>query len=354
MSIRVGINGFGRIGRSFLRIVTESPELGVSVVAINDLAAPETLAYALKRDTIRGQFRGTVEAVRDCLVVNGHEIRVSKVADPAQIPWDEASVDVVLESTGRFRSGDMARRHLQSGHVRKVIVSASAEEPDAFIVWGVNEHTYDPSRHDVISPASCGVNALAVMAKVLQANFGLHNVDTTVVLASQGWQKIHDSFTGTSRDDPRLGRSMGQNIIPHPHVVGELLTTVLPQLGEIRYSYYVAPTPIGSLAILSGVAEQPVSVDAVNRCMAQAARGSLMGVLGYDDLPTVSSDVRDNPASCLFDSTSTQVTSSGGVKVMGWFDGEWGFANRLVDLVRLVGDVQASVPSKEVGSSARS
>jgi glyceraldehyde 3-phosphate dehydrogenase len=337
MAIRVGINGFGRIGQTFLRVAISQLELDVEVVAINDIAPIDTLAYSLKKDTIRGNFNGTIEAVSDVLIVNGKPIRVFKGAEPANIPWHEAAVDVVVESTGAFRTGAAARAHITKGGVRKVVISASADDPDAFLVYGANEKQYDPDRHHVISPASCGVNALAMMAKVLFDSFAIYDVSTTVVLAAQGWQKIHDAVSHTSRNDPRLGRSMSQNIIPHSHVVGDLLTTALPGLGKVLYSYYVVPTPIGSLALLSAKTDEPISVARVNQAMREAATGYMKGLLDYDDDPIVSSDVKGNSASCLFDPSNTQTTSGGGIKVMGWFDGEWGFSSRLVDLVRLVG-----------------
>jgi glyceraldehyde 3-phosphate dehydrogenase len=342
MSIKVGINGFGRIGQAFLRILASSPDVGVEVVAINDVGAIDTLAYSLTYDSIRGRFDGSIVVEDNDLIINDRRIRVFASADPAHIPWGDVGVDVVLEATGRFRKNDDARAHITHGGARKVIVSASADNPDAFLVWGANEETYNPTMHHVVSPASCGVNALAVMAKVLSDAFGLHAVNTTVVLAAQGWQKIHDTVQATSRDDPRLGRSASVNIIPHTYVAGDLLATALPQLGDVRYSYYVVPTPIGSLAILAGQTHRPVQAEEVNRVMRQAAEGRLKGVLDYDHNLTVSSDVTGNPASCLFDPTGTQTTPDGGLKVMGWFDGEWGFASRLINLAKLVGTHEAA------------
>jgi glyceraldehyde 3-phosphate dehydrogenase len=176
------------------------------------------------------------------------------------------------------------------------------------------------------------------MAKVLLDRFGLHSVSTSVVLAVQGWQKVQDSIIGASRDDPRLGRANGESIIPHNYVVGDLVRVALPQIGELRYSFYCVPTPVGSLAELSGHTDRPVSAEEVNRAMAEAAAGSLRGLLAYDPDPTVSIDVKNNPASCLFDPSGTQTTGDGGIKVRGWFDNEWGFSNRLLDLARLVGN----------------
>jgi glyceraldehyde 3-phosphate dehydrogenase len=336
VTVRVGINGFGRIGQTILRIASAKQTHDIEIVAINDIATIEKLVYSFKKDSIRGDFSGTIDIADDHIIVNGTKIRIFNAADPAAIPWAEADVDVVIDATGKFRSGNDARVHITHGGARKVIISASADTPDAFLVYGANEKTYDPDRHDVISPASCGVNALSVMARVLVDSFGLHSADTTVILAAQGWQKIHDSVSGTSRDDPRLGRSVSQNIIPHPHVVGDLVTTAIPELGPICYSYYVVPTPIGSMASLAGQTARPVTVDEVNQAMKTAASGALNGILGYDADHTVSSDVKGNGVSCLFDPTATQTTPQGGVKVMGWFDGEWGFASRLIDLVRLV------------------
>jgi glyceraldehyde 3-phosphate dehydrogenase len=338
VSVALGINGFGRIGRSITRIVSAAPGSGVTVAAVNDVAPVDKLAYALRRDSIRGSFAGTVAARPGQLIVNDHPIRAFSQPRPERIPWADAGVDVVIEATGRFRSGAEARLHITHGGARKVVISASADSPDAFLVYGVNDADYDPVKHDVVSPASCGVNALTIMAKVLLDRFGLRFVSTSVVLATQGWQKVQDSLLGTSRDDPRLGRAGGESIIPHNYVVGDLVRVALPRLGEVRYSYYCVPTPVGSLAELSGVTGRPVSVEDVNRAMAEAAAGPLRGILAYDPDPTVSVDVKNNPASCLFDPSGTQTTADGGVKIRGWFDNEWGFSHRLLDLARLVGN----------------
>ena len=338
MSVAIGINGFGRIGRCLTRIVAAHPDPGVTIAAINDVAAADRLAYGLRRDSIRGTFPGTVTARGGQLVVNDRSIRVFNHAQPERIRWAEAGVDVVIEATGRFRSGDAARRHITHGGARKVVISASADAPDAFLVVGANQRTYDPDRHDVVSPASCGVNALTIMAKVLLDRFGLHSVSTSVMLALQGWQKVHDGLVGTSRNDPRLGRASGDSIIPHNYVVGDLVREILPGIGDMMFSYYCVPTPVGSLAELAGRTAEPVSVEEVNRAMAEAAAGPLRGILGYDPDPTVSIDVKNNPASCLLDPSGTQVTPDGAVRVRGWFDNEWGFSHRLLDLARLVGD----------------
>lgn len=338
MSVALGINGFGRIGRSITRIVSASAAAaGVTIAAVNDIAAVDKLAYGLRRDSIRGTFAGTVTARPDLLIVNDHPIRAFHQPHPERIRWADAGVDVVIEATGRFRTGAEARAHITHGGARKVVISASADNPDAFLVYGANHTDYDPAKHDVVSPASCGVNALTVMAKVLLDRFGLRFVSTSVVLATQGWQRVHDTVVGTSRDDPRLGRAAGESIIPHNFVVGDLIRVVLPRLGPIRYSYYCVPTSVGSLAELTGVTDRPVGVEEVNRAMAEAAAGPLRGILAYDPDPIVSIDVKNNPASCLFDPSGTQATADGGVKVRGWFDNEWGFSHRLLDLARLVG-----------------
>jgi len=350
MSVSIGINGLGRIGRSITRIVAQTGDSGISIAAVNDLASTEKMAYGLRRDSIRGAFPGTVTTRADHLVVNDHAIRVFHHPRPERIPWADAGVDVVIEATGRFRASTTARTHITHGGARKVVISASADDPDAFLVYGANHHIYDPAEHDVVSPGSCGVNALTVMAKVLLDRFGLRSVNTSVVLAIQGWQKVQDSVVGTSREDPRLGRATGESIIPHNYVVGDLVRVALPEIGEMRYSYYCVPTPIGSLAELSGQTDRPVSVEQVNRAMAEAATGPLRGILAYDPDPTVSIDVKNNPASCLFDPSGTQTTADGGVKVRGWFDNEWGFSNRLLDLARLVGE-SSPVASRRVSWS---
>jgi glyceraldehyde 3-phosphate dehydrogenase len=350
VSVTIGINGFGRIGRSLTRIVHAIPNPGITIAAVNDLATADKLAYGLRRDSIRGPFPGTVVARPDQLVVNDRPIREFNQQQVDRIPWADADVDVVIEATGRFRQGAIARRHITHGGARKVVISASADDPDAFLVYGANHHTYDPIRHDVVSPASCGVNALTIMAKVLLDRFGLHAVNTSVVLSIQGWQKAQDMMIGASRDDPRLGRAAAESIVPHNYVIGDLVQRVLPRIGDVLFSYYCVPTPIGSLAELSGRIDRPVRVEEVNRAMAEVAAGPLRGVLAYDPDPTVSIDVKNSPASCLFDPSGTQVTRDGRIKVRGWFDNEWGFSHRLLDLARLVGDRRMS--GTEADSSA--
>jgi glyceraldehyde 3-phosphate dehydrogenase len=352
VSVTIGINGFGRIGRCLTRIVSAQPEGDVEIAAINDLATSDRMAYGLRRDSIRGTFPGTVTARPDHLVVNDRAIRTFSQPRPDRIPWADAGVDVVIEATGQFRSGDLARRHITHGGARKVVISASADAPDAFLVCGANHRTYDAERHDVVSPASCGVNALTVMAKVLYDRFGLSSVSTTVALAIQGWQKVHDGLIGASRNDPRLGRATGESIIPHNYVIGDLVQQVLPGIGDIMYSYYCVPTPIGSLAEIAGRTDRPVPVEEVNRAMAEAAAGPLRGVLAYDPDPTVSIDVKNNSASCLFDPSGTQTTAGGGIKVRGWFDNEWGFSHRLLDLARLVGNHTATPSAVRAGHAS--
>src|SRR3954453_10081938 len=337
MSVSIGINGLGRIGRSITRIVAAAGDSGISIAAVNDLASTEKMAYGLRRDSIRGAFPGTAVARADHLVVNDHAIRAFHHERPERIPWADAGVDVVIEATGRFRAGTAARTHITHGGARKVVISASADDPDAFLIYGANHHIYDPAEHDVVSAGSCGVNALTVMAKVQLDRFGLRSVNTSVMLSVQGWGKTQDTVVGTSREDPRLGRATGESIIPHNYVVGDLVRVALPAIGEMRWSYYCVPTPVGSLAELTGQVDRPVDMEKVNRAMAEAAGGPLRGVLAYDPDPTVSIDVKNNPASCLFDPSGTQATADGGVKVRGWFDNEWGFSHRLLDLTRLVG-----------------
>ncbi|WP_229072312.1 type I glyceraldehyde-3-phosphate dehydrogenase [Actinoplanes sp. DH11] len=351
MTVAIGINGLGRIGRSLTRIVAAMPQPGVEIAAVNDIASTEKMAYGLRRDSLRGAFPGTVTARGEYLVVNDHAIRTYHHERPDRIPWAEEGVDVVIEATGLFRAGTAARSHITYGGARKVVISASADDPDAFLVFGANHDSYDPALHDVVSPASCGVNALTVMAKVLLDRFGLRSVHTSVMLATQGWQRVQDAVVGTSRDDPRLGRATAESIIPHNHVVGDLVRIALPEIGEMRYSYYCVPTPIGSLAEISGQTDRPVTAEEINRAMAEAAAGPLRGILAYDPDPTVSIDVKNNPASCLFDPSGTQTTADGGVKVRGWFDNEWGFSNRLLDLARLVGE-RLPVSSSQVSWSA--
>ena len=337
VSVAIGINGFGRIGKTLVRIVSASQQAGVTVAAINDVSDIGKLAYGLRRDSLRGNFPGTVGVTADQLIVNDVPIPVFNCPDPASIPWAKAGAEVVIDATGKFRSGDVARDHIIHGGARKVIISASADDPDAFLVVGANDDTYDPARHDVVSPASCGVNALSVMARVLLDRFGLHEVHTCVVLAIQGWQKAQGAVIDTSRGDPRLGRSAAINIIPHDHVVGDLLRVALPELGEITYSYYCAPTPIGSLAELVGRAGRPVTVAEINAAMVDASRNELRGLLHYDPDPPVSADVRGDLGAGRVEQAGRRVAADGRIKVRGFFDNEWGFSHRLLDLARLMG-----------------
>jgi glyceraldehyde 3-phosphate dehydrogenase len=336
VSVSIGINGLGRIGQALMRIISTEAREDIYVAAINDIAPVEKMAYALRRDSIRGRFDGTIDHAPGKLIVNEVPIPVFNHACPTLIPWKCAGADVVIDATGRFRDGAIARQHITHGGARKVIISASAINSDAILVYGANHHTYDPARHDVISPASCGVNALSVLARALLDRFDLREVHTCVVLPIQAWQKTQDSVVGTSHDDPRLGRSAA-NLIPHDHVAGNLLQVALPELGELTYSYYCAPTQVGALAEFVAHVGRPVSVAEVNEALADAADGPLRGVLHYDTEPTVSSDVAGDPASCLVDPSGTQVTADGRIKVRGFFDNEWGFAHRLLDLACLVG-----------------
>lgn len=337
MSVKIGINGFGRIGQAYLRILSEQSQQEIEVVAINDIAPIEDLAYSLKHDSLRGSFPGEIGIVgENILTVNGRPILVLRQPNPAALRWADAGVEIVVEATGALRGGDLARQHITHGGAKKVLFSASADSPDVFVVYGVSDDMYDPTAHTLVSPSSCGVNALAVLAKPLVESFGLRDASSITVLAAQGWQKIHDSVAHTSRHDPRMGRSAALNIIPHLYVRSELLPLAVPLLGDVMSSVYVAPVPIGSMVILDGRLERAASAEAVNKVLADAAAGPLAGILGYAADPSVSSDAKNQPFSCMVDPTCTVVMPDGRVRVTGWFDGEWGFGNRLVDLTKLM------------------
>ena len=337
--MRVGINGFGRIGRAYLRLAMQTP--GLEVVAVNDLAeSTENLAYSLRTDSIRGAYPGHVTASRGSMLVDDVSIRIFSASTPTEIPWHEAGVDLVIESTGAYRTRPAAAPHITHGGAKKVILSAYTESPDALLVCGINERTYDPGRHHVLSPTSCGVNALAPMARVLADTFGgISHVSAVLIMAQKSWQQVHDAVARTASADVLLRRACSQNIVPYRHPFGDQLEAVMPEIGPVLQSFWLAPAPVGSVAVLQGVAREPITVSAVNEAMAAAATaGSLSKVLACAEWPVVTTDVVGRPVSCLFDPLGTEVTSDGRFSVTGLFDNEWGFAQRLIDLSLLVSE----------------
>jgi len=328
---RIGINGMGRVGRTFLRIAARSSDL--EVVAVNDLVDITTLARLIRRDSTFGPFPEDVEvASDDTLLVAGHKVVVSGFAYPHEIPWGSHGVDVVVESTGRFRTRDLARGHLESG-ARKVVISAPGKGVDATLVVGVNDTTYDPDRHHVVSNASCTTNCVAPMVKVLHEAFGVERGLMTTVHAYTNDQNLLDG----PHQDTRRARAAAVNIIPTTTGAAKAVGAVLPEIaGRLDGVALRVPVVDGSLVDLAVLVERHATTEEVNAAFqAAAASGPLAGILRYETEPLVSCDVIQDPASCVLDAALTQATGRL-VKVFGWYDNEWGYTSRLADLARLV------------------
>ena len=340
MTVRVAINGFGRTGRAAFRAALESGA-DIDWAAINDLADPPMLAQLLKYDTVYGRFDGTVEAVDGAVLVNGEKIFTPTESDPARLPWDALGVDVVIESTGRFRTRADAAKHLQAG-AKKVIVSAPAKEPDVTVVLGVNFDMYDADQHDIVSNASCTTNCLAPVAKVLHDAIGIRHGVMTTVHAYTGDQMLLDG----PHKDYRRARSAAANLVPTSTGAAKAIGLVVPELvGKIHGFAVRVPVPTGSLIDLTVELEQPTSVDEVNDLFAaRADTGELAGILRYSEEPLVSSDIVKSPYSSIFDAPLTTVVDGTQLKIVAWYDNEWGYSNRLVELAqRVLAPVRAHV-----------
>ncbi|MET8092314.1 type I glyceraldehyde-3-phosphate dehydrogenase [Micromonospora sp. NPDC005220] len=331
MTIRVGINGFGRIGRNFFRAVLAS-DADVEVVAVNDLTDNGTLAHLIKYDSILGRLPYEVKATADEITVGGKTIKAYAEKDPSKLPWGEVGADVVIESTGFFTDGTKARAHIDGG-AKKVIISAPAKNEDVTVVMGVNHDTYDPAKHTIISNASCTTNCLAPMAKVLHDTFGIqHGLMTTIHAYTQD-QNLQDA----PHSDLRRARAAALNIVPTSTGAAKAIGLVLPDLkGKLDGYALRVPIPTGSVTDLTVNVGRETTVDEVNAALKAAADGPLKGILVYNEDPIVSTDIVTDPASCIFDAPLTKVVGNQ-VKVVGWYDNEWGYSNRLVDLVKLVG-----------------
>lgn len=331
MTIRVGINGFGRIGRNFFRAALDQGA-DIEIVAVNDLGDTATTAHLLKYDTILGRLKAEVSHTADSITVDGHTIKVLSERNPADIPWGELGVDIVIESTGIFTKAADAKKHLDGG-AKKVIISAPASDEDITIVMGVNNEKYDPAKHNIISNASCTTNCVAPMAKVLDENFGIVKGLMTTVHAYTNDQRILDF----PHKDLRRARAAAENIIPTSTGAAKATALVLPQLkGKLDGIAMRVPVPTGSVTDLVIELEREVTKDEVNAAFQKAAEGQLKGILEYTEDPIVSSDIVNWPASCTFDSSLTMAQGKQ-VKVIGWYDNEWGYSNRLVDLTVFVG-----------------
>ena len=331
MTIRVGVNGFGRIGRNFWRAVQAGGDESIEIVAVNDLTDNATLAYLLKYDSVLGRLSEDVRAAGDSIRVGDKTIRALEERDPAALPWGDLGVDIVVESTGRFTNAEDARKHITAG-AKKVIISAPAKDEDFTIVMGVNDDRYDPAAHTIISNASCTTNCVAPMAKVLLENFGIVKGLMTTIHAYTNDQVILDF----PHKDLRRARAAGLNIIPTTTGAAKATALVLPELeGKMDGLAMRVPVPDGSVTDLVVEVERDVTKDEVNAAYRAAAEGALKGYLHYTEDPIVSSDIVGSPASCTFDSPLTMVFGNQ-VKVVGWYDNEWGYSHRLADVVRLV------------------
>ena len=331
MTSKIGVNGFGRIGRNFFRAVRKQ-QLDIDFVGVNDLGDAATLAHLLKYDSVHGRYPGSVEVGGSGLIVDGDELRVLAERDPANLPWKELGAEIVIESTGLFTDRERAASHLEAG-AQKVLISAPAKGEDITIVMGVNDDAYDPETHHVISNASCTTNCVAPMAKVLDETFGIEQAFMTTVHAYTNDQNLLD----LPHKDLRRGRAAAVNIVPASTGAAKATSLVLPQLkGRMDGAALRVPVPDGSVTDLVATVRRETSVEEVNAAFAAAAAaGPLAGRLVYTEDPIVSSDIVGSDASCTFDSLSTMVMGPV-VKILGWYDNEWGYSNRLVDLAQLV------------------
>ena len=334
MAIKVGINGFGRIGRLLYRAAIER-NANIDFVAINDLADAATNAHLLKYDSVHGRFSGSVEVKDGNLVVCGKELKVLSERDPSKLPWKDLGVYLAVESTGIFRTNAQASMHLQAG-AKKVLISAPSPDPDITVVLGVNDQLYDPMKHNILSNASCTTNCLAPVTKVLADSFGLEKAFMTTVHSYTNDQKVQDLV----HKDLRRARAAAVNIIPTSTGAAKAIGLVLPSCsGKMNGMAMRVPTADGSIVDLTALLSKDVSVEEVNAAMKQASEGPLKGIMDYTEDPIVSTDVLHTTCSAIFDAQATMVMGdkSNFVKVLAWYDNEWGFSNRMVDFIELVG-----------------
>lgn len=330
MAVKVGINGFGRIGRIVYRAALENP--AIDVVAVNDLADAKTNAHLLKYDSVHGTFRGSVEAKDGEIVVNGKSVKVLSEKDPAAIPWKDLGVDIVIESTGVFTNAEKAAGHLKGG-AKKVIITAPAKGEDITIVMGVNEKSYDPVKHNIISNASCTTNCLAPVAKVVHENFTITRGLMTTVHSYTNDQRTLDLM----HKDLRRARAAGLSIIPTTTGAAKAVGKVLPELnGKLNGFAMRVPTPNVSVVDLVADVAKPTSVEEVNAALKAAAEGPLAGILAYTEEPLVSKDFNGDPHSAIVDALSTMVMDETMVKVIAWYDNEWAYSVRVVDLAAYI------------------
>ena len=330
MAVKVGINGFGRIGRNFFRAAYKDPSL--QIVAVNDITDAKTLAHLLKYDSVHGRFEASVEVKENAIVVNGKEVQVLSCKDAADLPWAKLGVEIVIESTGRYTDRDGAGKHLAAG-AKRVIISAPAKGEDATFVMGVNEKTFDPAKHFILSNASCTTNCLAPVAKVLLDTFGIERGLMTTIHSYTNDQKILD----LPHKDLRRARAAGMSMIPTTTGAAKAVSLVIPELkGRLDGMAIRVPTPNVSVVDLTAELSSSATAEEINAAMKKASEGSMKGVLQYVDEPLVSIDFNHDPASSCFDALSTKVIGGKMVKVLSWYDNEWGYSCRLVDLAKYV------------------
>ncbi len=334
MATRIGINGFGRIGRQSLKAILERHPGELEVVAVNDLTDTKTNAHLLKYDSTYGRFPGEVEATADTLIVNGHEIKVIAQRDPAQIPWGDLGVELVIESTGLFTDADKAGAHIKGG-AKKVIISAPAKGEDLTIVLGVNENVYDPKKHNIISNASCTTNCLAPTAKVLNDTFGIERGLMNTIHSYTNDQRILDQV----HKDLRRARTAGANIIPTTTGAARALALVIPELkGRFDGMSLRVPTVTVSVVDFVITTRKEASISDINNAFKAAAAGTLKGILAFTDEPLVSTDFRGDSHSSIVDGLSTMVLGNNMVKVLAWYDNEWGYSSRIADLAHFIAE----------------
>jgi glyceraldehyde 3-phosphate dehydrogenase len=334
VSTRIGINGFGRIGRQSLKAILERHGDALEVVAVNDLAPDDTNAHLFKYDSTYGPFRGEVRAGDDEITIDGHSVRSFSEKDPAALPWGDLGVDIVIESTGIFTDAEKAKAHLAAG-AKKVIITAPAKNEDVTLVLGVNEDRYDPAQHHIVSNASCTTNGLALPAKVIFDSFGIERGLMTTVHSYTNDQNILDVF----HKDLRRARSAGQNIIPTTTGAARALALVIPDLkGKFDGFALRVPTPTVSVIDFVAVTQRPVTAEAANDALREAAVGPMQGLLGYTEEPLVSMDFKGDERSSIVDAPSTMVTGDRMVKVIAWYDNEWGYSCRVADLANFMAE----------------
>ena len=333
MAIKVGINGFGRIGRQVLRAAKEQGVADLDFVAINDLTDTKTLAHLFKYDSVHGTYSGDVEASGNSIIVDGDDIRILSEKDPAALPWREMGVDIVLESTGRFTNAPDARKHIDAG-AKKVLISAPAKGEDITIVMGINSDKYNPASHHIISNASCTTNCLVPMVKVISDNFGFRHGSMLTVHSYTNDQQILD----LPHKDLRRARAAALSMIPTTTGAAKAAALVMPELkGKIDGLSIRVPTPDVSFTDLTVEVERPTTIQEVNAAFKAISEGALEGILAYSELELVSCDYIGNPHSCIIDAQTTNVVDGTMVKVSGWYDNEWGYSSRCVDMLRFIG-----------------